>query len=49
MALFGFSKPKAVIGLDIGSSSVKAVELKAAGKGFRVSSRTHSGMSAPKA
>jgi type IV pilus assembly protein PilM len=36
MALFTLSKPKAVVGLDIGSSSVKAVELKAAGKGFRV-------------
>jgi len=36
MALFGFSKPKAVVGLDIGSSSVKAVELKPVGKGYRV-------------
>ena len=34
MALF--RKPKAVIGLDIGSSAVKAVELKPVGKGFRV-------------
>jgi type IV pilus assembly protein PilM len=31
-----FRKPKAVVGLDIGSSAVKAVELKPAGKGFRV-------------
>jgi type IV pilus assembly protein PilM len=31
-----FRKPKAVIGLDIGSSAVKAVELKAAGRGYRV-------------
>jgi type IV pilus assembly protein PilM len=29
-------KSKAVVGLDIGSSAVKAVELKAAGKGFKV-------------
>ncbi len=35
--MFGmFGKSKAVVGLDIGSSAVKAVELKAAGKGFRV-------------
>src|SRR6478735_6232348 len=32
-----FRKAKAVVGLDIGSSAVKAVELKPAGKGFRVS------------
>jgi type IV pilus assembly protein PilM len=32
-----FRKTKAVVGLDIGSSAVKAVELKPAGKGFRVS------------
>jgi len=31
-----FSKSRSVVGLDIGSSAVKAVELKAAGKGFRV-------------
>ncbi|MGE3401347.1 MAG: type IV pilus assembly protein PilM [Vicinamibacterales bacterium] len=31
-----FRKPRALVGLDIGSSAVKAVELKAAGKGFRV-------------
>jgi type IV pilus assembly protein PilM len=36
MALFSLSKPKAVVGLDIGSSSVKAVELKPAGQGYRV-------------
>jgi type IV pilus assembly protein PilM len=34
--LFGFRKTKAAVGLDIGSSSVKAVELKAVGKGFKV-------------
>ena len=34
--MFGLSKSKAVVGLDIGSSAVKAVELKAAGKGFKV-------------
>jgi type IV pilus assembly protein PilM len=32
-----FRKPKAVVGLDIGSSAVKAVELKPAGKGWKVS------------
>ena len=31
-----FVEPKAVVGLDIGSSAVKAVELKPSGKGFRV-------------
>ena len=31
-----FKKSKAIVGLDIGSSAVKAVELKPAGKGFRV-------------
>jgi type IV pilus assembly protein PilM len=34
--VFGLSKSKAVVGLDIGSSAVKAVELKPAGKAFRV-------------
>src|SRR5215471_4303362 len=34
--VFGFKKLKPVVGLDIGSSAVKAVELKAAGKGFKV-------------
>jgi type IV pilus assembly protein PilM len=31
-----FGKPKSVVGLDIGSSAVKAVELKASGSSFRV-------------
>jgi type IV pilus assembly protein PilM len=31
-----FSRSRSVVGLDIGSSAVKAVELKPAGKGFRV-------------
>jgi type IV pilus assembly protein PilM len=31
-----FSKKRSVVGLDIGSSAIKAVELKASGKGFRV-------------
>ena len=31
-----FRTPRAVIGLDIGSSAVKAVELRPAGKGYRV-------------
>ena len=34
--MFGLSKSKSVVGLDIGSSAVKAVELKAAGKGYKV-------------
>ena len=34
--MFGFRKPKAIVGLDIGSSAVKAVELKTAGKSYRV-------------
>ncbi len=35
--MFGmFGKSKSVVGLDIGSSAVKAVELKPTGKGFRV-------------
>ena len=34
--MFGLSKSKPVVGLDIGSSAVKAVELKAAGKGYKV-------------
>ena len=34
--MFSFAKSKPVVGLDIGSSAVKAVELKAAGKGYRV-------------
>jgi type IV pilus assembly protein PilM len=35
--VFGLSKSKAVVGLDVGSSAVKAVELKPLGKSFRVS------------
>jgi type IV pilus assembly protein PilM len=35
--VFGLGKSKAVVGLDIGSSAVKAVELKAVGKKFKVS------------
>ena len=34
--MFGLGKSKAVVGLDIGSSAVKAVELKASGKNFKV-------------
>jgi type IV pilus assembly protein PilM len=34
--MFGLGKSKAVVGLDIGSSAVKAVELKVSGKGFKV-------------
>ena len=34
--MFGLGKSKAVVGLDIGSSAVKAVELKPAGKGYKV-------------
>jgi type IV pilus assembly protein PilM len=34
--MLGFGKPKSVVGLDIGSSAVKAVELRASGKGYRV-------------
>ena len=34
--MFGLGKNKAIVGLDIGSSAVKAVELKAVGKGYRV-------------
>ena len=34
--MFGLSKNKQVVGLDIGSSAVKAVELKATGKALRV-------------
>ena len=35
--MFGLNKSKPIAGLDIGSSSVKAVELKANGKAFKVS------------
>ncbi|MGE0042313.1 MAG: type IV pilus assembly protein PilM [Vicinamibacterales bacterium] len=31
-----FRRPKSLVGLDIGSSAVKAIELKPAGKGYRV-------------
>ena len=31
-----FNRSRSVVGLDIGSSAIKAVELKPAGKGFRV-------------
>ena len=34
--MFGINKPKAAVGLDIGSSAVKAIELRASGKGYRV-------------
>jgi type IV pilus assembly protein PilM len=34
--MFGFGKSKAVVGLDIGSSAVKAVELRSVGKGYTV-------------
>ena len=34
--MFGLGKAKACVGLDIGSSAVKAVELKPVGKGFKV-------------
>ena len=36
ITVFGFSKSKPVVGLDIGSSAVKAVELKGSGKGYKV-------------
>ena len=32
-----FRRPKSLVGLDIGSSSVKAIELKPSGKGYKVS------------
>ena len=35
--MFGLGKAKSVVGLDIGSSAVKAVELKPSGKSFKVS------------
>ena len=35
--MFGFGKSESLVGLDIGSSAVKAVELKAVGKGYRSS------------
>ncbi len=36
IAVFGLSKSKPVVGLDIGSSAVKAVELKPSGKTYKV-------------
>src|SRR5581483_3669092 len=36
ITVFGLGKSKSVVGLDIGSSAVKAVELKASGKGYKV-------------
>jgi type IV pilus assembly protein PilM len=36
ITVFGLGKSKSVAGLDIGSSSVKAIELKADGRGYRV-------------
>jgi type IV pilus assembly protein PilM len=34
--MLGFRKSKSIVGLDIGSSAVKAVELRSSGNGFRV-------------
>jgi hypothetical protein len=34
--MLAFGKAKSVVGLDLGSSAVKAVELKAVGSGYRV-------------
>jgi type IV pilus assembly protein PilM len=34
--VFGFSKTKPIVGLDIGSSAVKAVELRPSGKSYKV-------------
>jgi type IV pilus assembly protein PilM len=34
--MFGLGKSKSVVGLDIGSSAVKAVELRSVGKGYKV-------------
>ena len=34
--MFGLGKSKTVVGLDIGSSAVKAIELKAAGRAYKV-------------
>ncbi len=34
--MFGIGKSKSIVGLDIGSSAIKAVELRPSGKGFRV-------------
>jgi type IV pilus assembly protein PilM len=35
--MFGFGTSKSIVGLDIGSSAVKAVELRSAGRGYKVS------------
>jgi type IV pilus assembly protein PilM len=35
--VFGLGRNKAIVGLDIGSSAVKAVELRQSGRGYRVS------------
>src|SRR6185503_5322441 len=35
-SVFGLGKPKAVVGLDIGSSAVKAIELRPSGKAYKV-------------
>ena len=34
--MFGFGKPKGLVGLDIGSSSVKVVELRKKGEGYEL-------------
>jgi type IV pilus assembly protein PilM len=34
--MFGFGKPKALVGLDVGSSAIKAIELRPVGRGYRV-------------
>lgn len=34
--MFGFGKPKGLVGLDIGSSSVKAIELRKKGEGYEL-------------
>ena len=34
--MLGFGRNKTIVGLDVGSSAVKAIELKAAGAGYRV-------------
>jgi type IV pilus assembly protein PilM len=36
IAIVLFGRPKSLVGLDIGSSAIKAVELKPAGKGYKV-------------
>ncbi len=36
MRVFGFGKTKSIVGLDIGSSAIKAVELKGSGASYRV-------------